>query len=126
MAWAAVALLAASGCSLSTVNGVALGGALATVACDWGQTRRLAANDWPRNSFEMNPVLGSQPSTTEVDLYFAGYLLTTYALWRIMPRELRWVPAVFTVGMQADAILQNHGVARQLGDESICGDRLTN
>jgi hypothetical protein len=126
---AMLAMLAAalSGCgySLSAVNGAALGGSLATVACDWGQTRRLAARGWPRDSFEMNPMLGSHPRTTEVDLYFAAYLLTSYAIWKITPKEVRWAASAMIIGVQAEAIVQNHGVARQLGDESICGDQLT-
>ena len=40
---------------------------------DWGQTRYIAKN--PDKYYEINPILGKHPSTSEVNTYFAAAIL---------------------------------------------------
>lgn len=77
------------------------------------------------DSFEKNDILGAHPSATEVDAYFVGYMLVAAALWKLTPRELRWATSTMIIGLQTSTILENHAVARQLEDGSMCGDTVT-
>jgi hypothetical protein len=64
-------------CTWNRAVAVTYAAAVATVACDWGQTRQSATDGW-RGAAESNPVLGERPSPAAVDAYFfaAEALLT--------------------------------------------------
>jgi hypothetical protein len=76
-----------------------LGTAVAFTVTDWATTRDLSRR-YNEGYYETNPVLGRQPSTDRVDLYFvsagiAGYFLADYLdEWR-----LPWLRAWTTAGI---------------------------
>lgn len=86
-------LLAAllSACSISTsrhATRIGVGLAVASTACDWGQTRSAASAGW-RTNYEANPVMGPSPSTHAVDAYMAGVVVTTLAATYLLPERVR-------------------------------------
>jgi len=87
---AVVAFLATS-CSPATRRGVnyaTLGAALTAITCDWGQTRATALGGWD-NHYEKNPILGSAPSVTAVDLYMIGSMTLVVTAGHYLPEWLR-------------------------------------
>lgn len=114
-------LVLGAGCGgvsgLTIANGIALGASSATLACDWGQTRRFAEVDWRQpvpgarpeaNAYyrwsESNPLLGAHPTTGEVDVYFAGALAATLLAWRMLPRRWRIAVPLVITAIQLKAI----------------------
>ncbi len=135
MRLAAVLCLAmAAGCGasgLTIANHVALGVSSSALACDWQQTRRFAEVDWRQpvpganpeaHAFyrwsESNPMLGSHPSTGEVDAYFAGALAATLIAWRLLPQRYRIVVPIAVTAIQAKAIANTVDSGFQPG---LCG-----
>lgn len=82
--FALMTMLAACAGSLEHVNRIGVGLAVATTACDWGQTRSAAGTGW-RTTYEGNPVMGPSPSTSTVDLYMAAVAVSTIALGHVLP-----------------------------------------
>jgi hypothetical protein len=117
----AVAMLGGCAGALSIANGTALGLSTATLACDWGQTRTVAAAGWP-GIYEENPIMGTKPSPRAVDLYFAVMVVANILAWRFMPRRWRWaIPIVVTV-WQVVVIARNGARADRIGvDFGVCG-----
>jgi hypothetical protein len=78
------------GCYATSVGGGAAG-----LALDYCQTRDNASVKWRRPGVapfeESNMLLGRQPSTKSVDLYFAG-VVAVYAAAQFLPK--RWATAV--------------------------------
>ena len=66
-----------------------LGVSTTLIVIDWNQTRRGAADPDRR---EVNPLLGSHPSASRVNTYFAVCALGTLALMRLPSnaRRLTW------------------------------------
>ena len=72
---------------------------------DWGQTRDIAQNP---NRRELNPILGPNPSTTDVDVYFAATTLGHYVVSRALPPEYRKVWQYVWIGAQAGNVVRNY------------------
>ena len=124
---AAVAVLAMlGGCAMSGLtiaNGTALGVSTATLACDWWQTRTVAAADWPHGKYEGNPLIGPKPSASTVDLYFAGVIAASVLAWRLMPRRWRMIIPSAIIAVQARAMIVSYGEAMATNTpyEGVCG-----
>jgi len=110
-----VVILALSGCSLRNVNRATLVASTVSLACDWGQTRAVASTGW-EHRYEDNPMLGSTPTTAQVDTYFLAAAITNAFVWLVMPAKLRSVVPAGVVVVQADSIANNHS---ELGN--MCG-----
>jgi len=87
----------------------------ATLACDWGQTRSAAALGW-RGHEETNILLGHQPSTTHVDVYFGVAAVLDAALWIMLPDTWRGASVTGVTAIEADSIVHNIPTT-----DSICG-----
>jgi len=72
---------------------------------DWAQTRAIAQN--PERWHELNPILGTHPSTREVDQYFALTLAGHYLVANLLPAEYRSVFQHITISMEA-AVTRNN------------------
>ena len=102
--------LLSGACSLRAVNTGTLVASTAALACDWGQTRGVAAagGAWKDGSkWEMNPIMGPTPSTGTVDLYFAAVAAANVGLWTVMPRRLRWIVPSIVLAAQIHAVSGN-------------------
>lgn len=74
-------------------------------AADWRQTRTIAKDD---RFVEVNPILGPEPSTGEVDRYFlATALLHTAIAYNLSPEWRKGFQYV-TIGVQATAVGHNY------------------
>ena len=58
------------------------------ITADWATTRNAADQGWP-GVRETNPILGDYPSTSEVDVYMIGLLVTNYFITDWLPEEYR-------------------------------------
>lgn len=91
------------------VNQAALGLAVATIACDWGQTHAAAKSGWfatPAH-YEMNPVIGPDPTVRAVDLYMLGAAIAIVAVGQHLPSWLR-APAYGLVAVvEAKTLVDN-------------------
>lgn len=94
------------GCSVSAINATAISVSTATLACDWNQTRGFAAAGWGEFA-EYNPVMGSRPETSTVDAYFAAAAVLQIAVWRVLPRKIRWALPVAVMALQVRTIAIN-------------------
>lgn len=65
---------------------------------DWGQTRYIADSD---EFYEMNPVLGANPTKEAVDLYFAVTLVSHTAISFILPEKWRRKWQFFWIGLES-------------------------
>lgn len=112
--WLQAALLGALAFSASThahadeLDAALLGGALATLAADWGQTRAIAQQ--PDRFHEINPILGRHPSIGRVNSYFALAMLGTAGLAFALPREYSRIFLGGVVLLEAAVIVNNHGI----------------
>lgn len=88
------------------VNQASLATSTALIACDWEQTRSMAEHGW-RGWAERNPILGEEPTTTEVDLYFAAVTLANLGLYFITPKKWRWASQVPIIGLQLWTVQDN-------------------
>lgn len=71
------------------VDSVLLVSAETLLVADWGQTHHVARH--PDEHLENNPVLGSHPSSGDVDRYFAVATLgTAIAAALLPPKPRRW------------------------------------
>jgi hypothetical protein len=70
-------------------------GVLGLEAIDWMQTRYISRN--PDKFKERNPILGSRPSKSKVDAYFATVMLMTTILYELSSKEARDI-IIITIG----------------------------
>lgn len=96
-----------TGCTNVHVNRGALAMSTVALACDWAQTRRYAAQEWPDRTSETNPLIGAKPSTGVVDSYFIGAAAITALAWYLTPDRWRSVGPLVVIGVQAQAALRN-------------------
>jgi hypothetical protein len=81
---------------------------LATHLVDWGQTRDIANKcDSDTDVYEKNPLLGSCPSTMEVNLYFIGTALLHTSASRMLPVKYRRMFQMGTLGLQLNSVNNN-------------------
>lgn len=94
---------------------VALATSTATLACDWGYTYAAASDDW-RLYDENNPIMGREPTTTAVNVYFASALAINAVAWLLTPPKLRAALPMAVTAVQTYTIVDN---GRVMG--STCG-----
>lgn len=110
----AVLLVAVTACSPATrhhVNRAALGVAVLSTVCDWGQTRAAASSMWDSPNkyyFETNPFLGRHPSVRTVDLYMAGSLIAMVAFGQLLPDRLKPLFYGLSILSEGQVIVQNY------------------
>lgn len=88
------------------VNRATLIASTASLACDWAQTRSQASTGW-NGTMENNPMLGTQPSTTKVDAYFASTIVINAAIWYVMPERYKSIIPLGVTAAQARTIAGN-------------------
>ncbi len=75
---------------------------------DWGQTRDIAKN--PDKYYEMNPILGKHPSTTEVDIYFITTAILHPIVTHLLPNTWRpWWQGI-TISVSGVCVVNNFAV----------------
>ena len=75
---------------------------------DWRQTRYIAKN--PDDYYEMNPILGKHPSTTEVDIYFATTAILNTVITHYLPSKYRpWWQAII-ITASGTCVINNFSV----------------
>lgn len=74
-------LLLSFGVSAADINWYRVA-ANTTLTIDWLQTREISRND---DFYETNRILGEQPSSSDVDKYFAASILLTNIIGEILP-----------------------------------------
>lgn len=72
---------------------------------DWGQTRDIACK--PEEFIERNIIMGKHPSIQEVNWYFAGSILSSWAILYILPSEYRPYFQGFEAGISGFCIVNN-------------------
>ena len=65
------------------------------ITADWATTRDMTGR-YDEGYYELNPILGSYPTRTEVDLYMIGMLVTNYFITDWLPKEHR----IFYLGVR--------------------------
>lgn len=100
-----LALALLTGCS--AVNKTALISSTASLACDWGQTRSMAMDNW-KYGWEANPFLGEKPPPYAVDMYFIIVAGINTLTWMAMPKKYKWVIPTVVTFVQAPTIVENH------------------
>jgi predicted secreted Zn-dependent protease len=79
---------------------------------DWVQTRNNASDGW-QGVKELNPILGSKPDTTTVDLYILGAMLGHFAVSIALPPKYRSHWQMFWIGVETCADVNNELVRRR-------------
>lgn len=77
------------------------------LAVDWLQTREIAKND---DFYETNPILGKEPDTNEVDLYFASSWLLTTGVAYMLPDRYRKAFQYIIIGVEAGYVGHNYNL----------------
>ena len=78
-----------------------------TKAVDWLQTKEIARND---DYYERNPILGENPSQTEVNLFFlAGSILETGAVHFTKSEYRPYVQTIF-IGVNSAFVIHNYSI----------------
>ena len=72
---------------------------------DWGQTRYIAKH--PEEHRELNLILGSHPSTEEVDAYFLSTALLHTGITKSLPDKYRKYWQMFTIGVEVGVVERN-------------------
>lgn len=93
-------------CGCATANRAAIVASTAALACDWAQTRRMAASGWP-GTYEDNPVLGMRPGVSRVEMYFASVAIANIALYLLLPERYRAVVPTAVTAAQVHSVAQN-------------------
>lgn len=91
-----------------TTDAALLGGALAALAVDWGQTRAIAQQ--PMRYEERNPILGQHPSIGRVNSYFALAMIGTAGLALALPREHSRIFLGGLILLETAVVVSNHGI----------------
>jgi len=72
---------------------------------DWRQTRTIAKH--PDDYYEMNPILGKHPSTTEVDIYMISGAILHPIITHYLPKKYRpWWQGI-TIIMSTTCVVNN-------------------
>ena len=73
-------------------------------AVDWAQTHSIRNR---ADKFEINPILGKQPSKGEVNKYFAGTLIAHWVVAKALPPKWRKAFQYVTISMERGIIDHN-------------------
>ena len=105
-----------SGCAnggWSTADTYRQSGVVALMGIDWAQTRKIAQN--PDKYSEMNPVLGSHPSTEKVDAYFLTCAAAHTVVSMVLPPEYRVLWQYIWIGLEAGTVAHNASIGLGVG-----------
>ena len=83
------------------------------LVADWTTTRDLTRR-YDEGYRELNPVLGSRPSTQKVDLYFVSYLIGHYFLTDYLQGRNREIYLYTITGVEGAAVANNLNVGLRL------------
>lgn len=88
---------------------------LYTLSNDWQQTLDIAKN--PDKYSERNPILGSHPDVSSVNLYFATCAATHALVAYMLPPKLSKIWQVTWIGIQSDVTDKNNenGLDQNMG-----------
>ena len=75
---------------------------------DWAQTRNIARN--PDKRHEQNSILGSHPSTSQVDQYFVATAALQFVIAYYLPVEWRAPFQYVTIGIEGGAVAHNFSI----------------
>ena len=75
---------------------------------DWAQTREIARN--PDKFYEQNSILGSHPSTNQVDQYFVATAAIQFAISYYLPVEYRKAFQYISIGHDAGYVAHNFSI----------------
>ena len=75
---------------------------------DWSQTRNIARN--PDRFYEQNSILGSHPSTSQVDQYFVATAALQFAVAYYLPAEYRKAFQYISIGHDAGYMAHNFSI----------------
>ncbi len=106
-----IALLVVAFAGCATVDRVSLGMSVAELACDWGQTRIAAVDDW-QDRREANPILGEAPSVAHVNAYMIGAMALDITAYLALPKRWRWASALTVAGFEANTVQGNRMTTR--------------
>ncbi len=84
---------------------------LSVITVDWMQTHHMAEKDFYVNGKqlrEINPILGSQPTQKDVDLYFVSALAVHATAAFLLPKKWRRIFQGGTVGLELFIIGNNY------------------
>ncbi|MDH5301144.1 MAG: hypothetical protein OEW58_07265 [Gammaproteobacteria bacterium] len=88
---------------------------MAVHLADWGQTRDIAAHcNGDLNYYEKNPLLGSCPSTTTVDVYFLTTGVLHYKIAQTLSPRYRRMFQVGTLALQINSINNNKKIGLKI------------
>ena len=90
------------------MNAVALITSTALLACDAGQTMRVAHADWSGGRTEANPLMGATPGEAMVAGYFVGAITLNGLAWLLTPERYRAALPVAITAVQADTVALNY------------------
>ncbi len=82
------------------------------IGIDWVQTRNNANNNW-EGIRELNPILGSKPNTTTVDLFMFGAIAGHFAISLVLTPKYRKYWQMFWIGVETCAVVNNEVVRRR-------------
>lgn len=106
-----------------------LGGAMTLLVVDWGQTRAITnetvtyaslngqapvAVSSKRSYHEKNPLLGENPSRSEVDRYFLVAVLGTAGLAYVLPPTYRRWFLGGVIVLEAYSVINNHRIGLRM------------
>lgn len=80
---------------------------------DWAQTRNIARN--PDKWHEQNSILGSHPSTSQVDQYFVATAAIQFAIAYYLPVEYRKAFQYLSIGHDAGYVVHNFSIGIRVG-----------
>lgn len=99
-------IICSSGCASWTKGDLARqAGYTVLHVVDWQQSREIASND---DFYELNPVLGKDPSREEVDLYFATSYLFVTGVAHVLPGKWRQVWQYTIIGVEFANVGRNY------------------
>jgi len=75
---------------------------------DWRQTRYFV--NYPEKYYEINPILGKHPSSSEVDLYFAGSFILKLGIAYILPSKWRKIWLGGLTILSGACVINNHSI----------------
>ena len=85
---------------------------IATVG-DWATTRNMTRR-YSEGYWERNPLLGRQPSTQRVDLYFASWMITNYFIADSFQGKNRTIYLQIVTGVESAMVINNLGIGLRL------------
>lgn len=74
---------------------------------DWGQTRYISKSD---DFYELNPLLGKNPSRDEVDKHFLIAITAHAVISYLLPRDYRKVWQYIFIGTEGAVVTRNHAI----------------